>query len=293
MEVPLSNGSVVLGDLLIAADGSRSKLGSLLRQNHDLDFAGVYCWSGIAKYASHEMVPDTVNRDWGVVVGAKDGVRLFVSPVDQTSALWNFSRRSSERIEPLRHPIAQERFDELMAASTDVAASFAPVVKDLVAATDSSTVMLFNAMDRKPFSHSELASGPVIFTGDANHAVSPFAGAGANLALMDAWDLASALKNASNLEEAVVVYDNVAMPRASTTLKISRWTIDIVHTTGIKLIVYKLVLSILGFFTRRGTRASSASADEVICFHYHHSLPVTLVELVAGVASDCSGMGQW
>ncbi|KIW63968.1 hypothetical protein PV04_08928 [Phialophora macrospora] len=251
VKVSLSDGSVVRGDILIAADGSHSKLGSLLRPIHDLDYTGVYCWSGIAKYASPEAVPKPVNRDWGLVVGAKGGVGCFVSPVDDTSALWSLSRRSPEKKEPLRYPIPQERLDQLMKESVDLSSCFAPVVKNLVSATDQSTVLLFNAMDRKPFPHSISAKGPVIYIGDANHAVSPFAGAGANLALMDAWELASALKNASSLEEAVVAYDKAAVPRASTILKISRWSIDIAHATGIRLFLYKVVLQMLGIFVGR------------------------------------------
>jgi 2-polyprenyl-6-methoxyphenol hydroxylase-like FAD-dependent oxidoreductase len=255
MELSLANGSAVLGDVLIAADGSRSKLGSLLRTDHDLQYAGVYCWSGVAKYASRDSVPKPVNRDWGLTVGAKDGVGLFVSPVDETSALWSFSRRSSKPKETLRYPIAPERLDELMEASTDLAANFAPIVKNLVSATDPRTVMFFNALDRQPFSHSLSETGSVIYVGDANHAVSPFAGAGANLALMDAWDLAGALESAPNLQEAVAAYDKAALPRASTTLKMSRWVIDFVHATGIRLLLYKLAVRILGFFVRRGASA--------------------------------------
>ncbi len=248
----LSGGSVAKGDILIAADGSRSKLGHLLRPHHGLDYAGVYLWSGIAKYASPEAVPKPVNRDWGVVVGANDGVGGFFSPVDSTSALWCLSRRCSSGKKSLQHPMPQNLLDDLMKESTHLAADFAPVVNDLIAATDPSSVMLFNAMDRKPFSHSTSVDGPVIYIGDANHAVSPFAGAGANLALMDAWDLAANLKGASNLEEALQEYDKLAMPRASSILKFSRWTIDVVHATGIRLLLYKFVLRVLGFFILRG-----------------------------------------
>ncbi|OCT44687.1 hypothetical protein CLCR_06408 [Cladophialophora carrionii] len=140
-----------------------------------------------------------------------------------------------------------------MKESRDLAAYFAPVVKNLVSATDPSTVMLFNAMDRKPFPHSISTNGPVVYIGDANHAVSPFAGAGANLALMDAWDLATALKDASTLDEAVSAYDKVAVPRASAVVKASRWTLDLVHATGIRLILYKVVLQMLGFFVGRSS----------------------------------------
>ena len=252
IKVSLGDGSVVQGDILIAADGSRSKLGSLLRPNHELDYAGVYLWSGISKYPQPEAVPKPVNRDWGVVVGTKDGVGGFFSPVDSTSALWCLSRRSSSSMEPLRHPVPQDLLDDLMKESAHLAEDFAPVVKNMIAATDPSSVMLFNAMDRKPFSHSTSTDGPVIYIGDANHAVSPFAGAGANLALIDAWDLAADLKVASSLEEAIVAYDKAAIPRATSILKMSRWTIDFVHATGIKLLLYKLVFRVLGIFTSRG-----------------------------------------
>ena len=150
----------------------------------------------MAKYANRDSVPNPVNRDWGLVVGGKDGVGLFVSPVDETSALWSFSRRSSEIKEQLRRPLPVKPLEELLEEPIQWAANFAPVVKNLVTAKDPSTIMLFNAMDRKLFSHSVSVTGSVIYLGDANHAVSPFAGAGANLALMDALDLAAALKNA-------------------------------------------------------------------------------------------------
>ena len=77
--------------------------------------------------------------------------------------------------------------------------------------------------------------------------MSPFAGNGANLALMDAWDLASCLKSAASLDEALKAYDAIAVPRAQGVLTISRWSIDIGHASGWKLLLYKFVLHIASF----------------------------------------------
>ncbi|KIX92879.1 uncharacterized protein Z520_11355 [Fonsecaea multimorphosa CBS 102226] len=251
VRVNLSTGLTTVGDILLAADGSRSKLRSLLRPNDGLNYAGVYLWSGIAKFASHDDIPKPLDRDWGGVLGAK-GVGLFVSPVDDKSALWAFSRPSPVMKESLKYPIPQERLDELLEESMELAANFAPLVKSLISATDPSTIMQFNAMDRPPFPHQSVGHAPVIWIGDANHAVSPFAGNGANMAIMDAWDLANSLNKASTLEEAVTAYDKVAVPRASRVLKSSHWAIDCLHATGVKLLIYKVMLLVLGFLTRSG-----------------------------------------
>lgn len=246
--VVLGDGSSVRGDLLIAADGSRSKMRSLLRPNDSsLNYAGAYCWTGTAKFDTQDEIPKPIDRDWGVVLGGKGGLGLFVSPVDDKSALWSFSRRSPKEQEPLRHPIPQKQYDELMEESTRLAADCHPWVKQFVAATDPTTLMRFNALDRNAFPHT-LTGLPVIWIGDANHAVSPFAGAGANLALNDAWDLAQALRRASNLEEAAKAYDRTAMPRANAALRFSHWSIDIAHSTGLKLWIYQAFFRLLGLF---------------------------------------------
>jgi 2-polyprenyl-6-methoxyphenol hydroxylase-like FAD-dependent oxidoreductase len=56
-----------------------------------------------------------------------------------------------------------------------------------VHATDPSMLTMTNTRDKQPFSH--VGSGRkferVVFIGDSNHAISPFTGNEANMALMD------------------------------------------------------------------------------------------------------------
>ncbi|KAK5202643.1 hypothetical protein LTR47_011571 [Exophiala xenobiotica] len=214
MRITLHEGRTEICDLFIAADGSWSTIRSLLRQQSNLDYTGIVTWGGTPKYARKEDIPRPLDRDWGALLGGKG-----------------------------------RQYDELIDESTKLAGNFAPVVKELVSATDPTTVMLFSARDRPPFAHIRLTNGPVIWIGDANHAVSPFAGNGANLAIMDGWDLAASLRKAEYLENAIAMYDKIAVPRAQKILTMSRWTIDILHATGLRLILYKIVIKIMSSIT--------------------------------------------
>jgi 2-polyprenyl-6-methoxyphenol hydroxylase-like FAD-dependent oxidoreductase len=78
----------------------------------------------------------------------------------------------------------------------------------------------------------------VVFIGDSNHAVSPFAGNGANMAMADAWDLAEQLCKHETLEDALKAYDSIAIPRSKAVIKFSHRTIVLGHATGWRLWLY-------------------------------------------------------
>ncbi|CAF2711959.1 unnamed protein product [Rotaria sp. Silwood2] len=72
-----------------------------------------------------------------------------------------------------------------------------------------SSVAIFNAKDMIPFrNHSS-----VIFIGDSQHAMSPFAGNGANMAIMDGYQLADQLVHAKDLSTAIKSYYDLSIPR--------------------------------------------------------------------------------
>ncbi|ETN46237.1 uncharacterized protein HMPREF1541_00421 [Cyphellophora europaea CBS 101466] len=257
MQVQLASGETLRADIVIAADGARSTI----RRHYNasasaggLDYAGVAIVSGVSQFPSPEDVPQRIRACWGLVISGT-GTGLFVSPVDNTSALWSLSYYTEERVEDRRWPMSNDVLEKLMAKAKELASSFDGTVNELVDKTNLATLMQLSAMDRPAFAHHVQRDGNVVWLGDANHAVSPFAGNGANLALNDGWDFAEALLTTSTgFEGAVKSYDKDAMPRAQQTRKMSRWVIDFAHATGWKLWVYLFLLRVMSWVFLRGNR---------------------------------------
>lgn len=109
--------------------------------------------------------------------------------MDEYHALWSISHLSPSPLELLKQPLSREQTQFILQEALeqgDIPKPFATYVK----ATDPSTLLILNASGKQPFPHDLERDGMnVVFVGDANHAVSPFAGNGANMALMDGWQL--------------------------------------------------------------------------------------------------------
>ena len=186
VQLQLSNGGTDQCDLLIAADGASSKLRACLRPEDKLSFAGPVFLGGTARFLDGP-TPKPVDQDWGPVLGG-EGKGLFVSPVDKTSALWGLSYLASEPREPMKQPMSKEESDKICQEALQLGSCFQEPFQTLVRATDPTTTMVFNAMDKQPFANVGAGyrddKSPAVFIGDSNHAVSPFAGNGANLAMV-------------------------------------------------------------------------------------------------------------
>jgi 2-polyprenyl-6-methoxyphenol hydroxylase-like FAD-dependent oxidoreductase len=243
VQVQLSNGEADECDLLIAADGANSKIRACLRPDDTLSFTGAVCIGGRAKFS--DGIPAPVDKEWGTIIGAS-GTGVFASPLDEQSAVWSLSYLASEPRERV-----QGVGEELLQEALDRGRVIAQPFKTLVQATDVSNVGIYNAKDKAPFPHIEkkgtLKYGNVIFIGDSNHAMSPFAGNGANMALMDGWELANELCKSNSLLVAVTAYDLLSLPRSKRAIRTSHWSITIAHAQGWKLIFCLLILRSMKF----------------------------------------------
>lgn len=227
-------------DLLVAADGAHSKIRAALRPDDILSYAGAVQMGGVAKF--HNGIPSPVDKSWGMVITGQ-GVGLFASIVDDTSVVWALSRNEAEA----RPKAAPDEGPELLNEASEIGSMIKGPFPELLDATDPSTVFTLASWDKEPFRHDDALRG-VVFIGDSNHAVSPFAGNGANLALKDGWDLAAQLCHGRSLDDAVSAYDELAVPRAVKTLKTSHQRIGMAHCSGLWFMLFRFSFGVGRWF---------------------------------------------
>ncbi|KAF5597620.1 dna mismatch repair msh6 [Fusarium subglutinans] len=201
-------------DLLIAADGAHSKIRASLRPDDELLYAGATQIGGLAVFP--QGIPNPLADSWGIMASGY-GNSCFVSPFEDKTVIWAFSK-AEEMPAQATGGDGRALLDEAL-----------------------STAFVIPARDKKPFNHENVLPG-VVFIGDSNHAVSPFAGNGANMALADGWDLAGFLSTSDSIGNAVAAYDKVSVPRAQKTLNSSHWRISIANLKGIAFAIFRCII---------------------------------------------------
>ncbi|UNI24881.1 hypothetical protein JDV02_010600 [Purpureocillium takamizusanense] len=227
-------------DLLVAADGASSKLRACLRPEDRLEYTGATLRGGLSEMK--EGLPAPINKDWGFVVGG-DGVVGFVSPVDEHTVMWAVGNHEREPLPQLDRTSYQD-VQAVISRGGQLSSELKEPFQTIVSQTDPDTVMYISAHDKMPFRHDQdaIEDLPVIFIGDSNHALSPFAGSGANLALCDAWDLAAQLCLGGSLSEAVAAYDELSEPRARKIIEASRRSMRARKNTGWRYSLFSYML---------------------------------------------------
>lgn len=243
----LSNGQEDLCDFVVVADGANSKLHSSVEpsscRGSRFKGDGIVLINGVASFPGGP--PDPIARDWGIIPSGH-GVALFASPMDRNCANWSLSYRTKRPRAEQRQPMSAGAAKALLLEASELGACFHERFRTLLDHTDLETLSVMNARDRIPFPHGSHNNVPdgVVFIGDSNHAVTPFAGNGANMALRDGFDLAKCLCSNNTVQGALAAYDALSMPRAKRSVRRSATTIAVVHSTGLTWWFYRSLILI-------------------------------------------------
>ncbi|TPX09046.1 uncharacterized protein E0L32_001693 [Thyridium curvatum] len=250
VEIGLSDGSTDECDLLIAADGANSKVRECLLPDETLQFAGARLYSGTSKFPLGK--PDALKTSWGFNVSG-EGYGFLTFPIDSTTGAWALTHRSAEPKGRIRGDEAARRYDEIMGDVRRLGGMFDEPFAQVVEATDPVTLSVFDAMHRPPVRHArQLAGGAnAILIGDANHAMSPFSGSGANMALMDAVALAGQLARCADLRAAIDAFDAESAPRSQKAIDFSWWVIRGIHARGVVFWLVRAVCAVMSVFAGR------------------------------------------
>ena len=188
------NEQSIKADLIVGADGHKSVVRQHITPNDDVKFLQTYSVGLHANYPRH--LPGITERHG---IYRSKGIGLFVADEGNDKYLLGFSRKTTEKEETVTNRLSTN--EQLKNEGILLSANFPEPLPTLVREAPEDSFFLIVCRDKLP---PENPLKRVVFIGDAAHAVSPFAGAGANMALVDGHLLASKLiKHKDNLNFAL------------------------------------------------------------------------------------------
>jgi 2-polyprenyl-6-methoxyphenol hydroxylase-like FAD-dependent oxidoreductase len=247
VEVEIEDGSTEQCDLLIAADGANSKIRTALLPSDTLNFAGAICMMGTSKFPSGK--PDLLDHKWGANLSGQ-GIAFLTFPVDATTGVWGLTYRSKAPRERIRGQEALQRKQAILDEVRQRGHMLSEPFNEFIQATDPETLQVFSTMDKSPITHRRALpanAANVVFVGDSNHAMSPFSGNGANMALADAVSLAGKLAGCTSVRGAIDDFDAESVPRSRKAVGWGRFTIRVFHLEGLAFVFLRVVLAFVGF----------------------------------------------
>ncbi|KIZ51750.1 monooxygenase [Pseudomonas oryzihabitans] len=212
--VLLGDGRRERADLLIAADGTHSRLRErVVGQAITREYCGYVNWNGRVKIA-----PDLAEaQDWAQFVGAHQRVSLMPMGGDEFYFFFDV---------PLPKGTPNDR-SRYRAELAEHFAGWAPPVQRLIERLDPQGVARVEIHDTRPL--PALVQGRVALLGDSAHAMAPDLGQGGCQAMEDAWVLARCLDAEQDPLAALQAYQAARLERVAGIVERARKRCEITH----------------------------------------------------------------
>ncbi|MEP6901846.1 MAG: FAD-dependent monooxygenase [Actinomycetota bacterium] len=189
--VYFTNGSSAQHDILIGADGLRSRVRDKIFGWREPVYRGYTIWRGIGRYEGDKMPPATSSETWG------KGKRFGILNTGSDRFTWYAAVNV-----PADHKDARGgRKAELL----EMFAGWHSPVSELISSTPADLIMKNGACDHP--SMRKWVKGRVALLGDSAHACTPNLGQGGGMAIEDALVLAKSLNSESSIEAALGLYE--------------------------------------------------------------------------------------
>ena len=213
----LDGGAELAGDLVVAADGARS---SLRRSfvGRELRYVGLTRIGSVVPRVEHPLL------EGGAVMTLGRGCSTFVQAFSAGLLAWSFTVSAPE------DALADSSPAELLGIARVATEGWHDPVPRLLAATDPATVTVRGLYDLPAL--ERVRGRRVVLLGDAAHAMTPYRGVGANMAMLDAAELVAALVGAQTIDEGLDRYEREMRPRNESAVDRSHAAAVSLHARG-------------------------------------------------------------
>lgn len=199
------DGTQIIADLLIAADGIHSPIRRKLMPGSEARYAGYTCWRGITENKGR------IDEYTSAEIWSTSG-RFGMAPMHNGQVYW-FACINAKARDPFYQNLERNEIANLFKELPEIAS-------ELIRDTPSENILHHDISDIKPL--RQFVFDRIVLLGDSAHATTPNMGQGAGQAIEDALILGNAIQQFTNWKEALIYYEEKRVIRTGKVIRMSR-----------------------------------------------------------------------